>query len=196
MKRVAIYCRVSTAQQNIDSQIHELKRFCLQRNLHIFNEYIDKTSGAKSDRPSLNILMADARKRKFDLVLVFRFDRMARSASHLLNVLNEFKSLGVDFISYQENIDTTTALGQAMFTIIGAMAQLERDIIRERVMAGLQAAKHRGKKLGRPSKRNDSLILNYYNKGYSFRKIAKSLNISLSSVQRCIEHQKNTHKSV
>ena len=192
MKRVAIYCRVSTQHQTAESQQFELRRFCQLRGFEIHREYLDVTSGSKSDRPALNQLLADSKKRRFDAVLVFRFDRMARSTSHLLNLLNEFNALKVDFISFQENIDTSTPMGQAMFTIIAAMAQLERDIIRERVLAGIQAARAKGTKLGRPKLRQETQAQALRDKGLSIRQIAKQLNTSIGSVQRSIKSTKRT----
>lgn len=121
--RVAIYARVSTQDQSCDLQVRDLKAYCAARKLTIFRSYIDESeSGAKDSRPQLNELMADARKRKFDLVVVWRFDRFARSTKHLLLALEEFRLLGIQFISYQENIDTSSPLGQALFTIVSAVA--------------------------------------------------------------------------
>src|SRR5271168_4579502 len=149
--RAAIYARVSTKDQSCDMQMRDLRAYCAARGFTIIREYIDiGQSGAKDSRPELNDLMADARKRKFDSILVWRFDRFARSTKHLLLALEEFRSLGVQFVSYQENIDTNSPLGQALFTIVSAVAQLERDLIRERVTAGIRNARANGKKLGRP----------------------------------------------
>ncbi len=149
--RVALYARVSTTDQSTDSQLLDLRRYVRERGWNSFKEYVDEgISGTKDSRPALNELMNDAKKRRFDVVLVWRFDRFARSTKHLILALEEFKNLGVDFISYQENIDTSSPLGSAIFTIISAVAQLERDIIAERVKAGLRRARENGKKLGRP----------------------------------------------
>ncbi len=149
--RVALYARVSTTDQSTDSQLLDLRRYVSERGWNIFTEYVDEgISGTKDSRPALNDLMNDARKRRFDVVLVWRFDRFARSTKHLILALEEFRNLGIDFVSYQENIDTSSPLGSAIFTIISAVAQLERDIIAERVKAGLRRAKEDGKKLGRP----------------------------------------------
>ena len=146
--RVAIYCRVSTLDQSTDSQLLDLRRYTRERGWNIFKEYCDNgISGTTESRPALNRLMDDAKKRKFDVVLVWRFDRFARSTRHLINALEEFRNLGIDFVSYQENIDTSSPLGSAIFTIISAVAQLERDIIAERVKAGLRRAKENGKRL-------------------------------------------------
>jgi len=149
--RVAIYARVSTTDQSTDSQLLDLRRYVSERGWHTFKEYTDNgVSGTKDSRPALNELMNDAKKRRFDVLLVWRFDRFARSTKHLILALEEFRNLGVDFVSYQENIDTSSPLGSAIFTIISAVAQLERDIIAERVKAGLRRAKENGRTLGRP----------------------------------------------
>jgi DNA invertase Pin-like site-specific DNA recombinase len=149
--RVVIYARVSTKDQSCELQLRDLRAYCAARGFSDLREYIDiGESGAKDSRPQLNELMAAARKRQFDAVIVWRFDRFARSTKHLLLALEEFRSLGIQFISYQENIDTSSPLGQALFTIVSAVAQLERDLIRERVSAGIRNAKASGKQLGRP----------------------------------------------
>ncbi|MCU1303615.1 MAG: putative resolvase [Candidatus Sulfotelmatobacter sp.] len=128
--------------QNCEMQMRDLRTYCAARGFTISREYIDiGQSGAKDSRPDLKELMADARKRRFDSILVWRFDRFARSTKHLLLALEEFRSLGIQFVSYQENIDTSSPLGQALFTIVSAVAQLERDLIRERVSAGVRNAR-------------------------------------------------------
>jgi len=182
--RVAIYCRVSTLDQSNDSQLLDLKRYIQERGWHIFKEYCDNgISGSKDSRPALNELMNDAKKRRFDVVLVWRFDRFARSTKHLILALEEFKNLGIDFVSYQENIDTSSPLGSAIFTIISAVAQLERDIISERVKAGLRRAKENGKKLGRPRLSvNPEEIRRLRSKGLSLRAIAQATGISRTMV--------------
>src|ERR1700751_1072988 len=149
--RVVIYARVSTKDQRCDLQLSDLLAYCAARGFSLLREYVDiGESGAKDSRPQLNDLMAATRKRHFDAVIVWRFDRFARSTKHLLLALEEFRSLGIQFISYQENIDTSSPLGQALFTIVSAVAQLERDLIRERVSAGIRNARASGKQLGRP----------------------------------------------
>jgi DNA invertase Pin-like site-specific DNA recombinase len=151
--KVAIYTRVSTNDQSVEMQNSDLNRFCDQRGFQVYKEYCDKgISGTKDRRPALDELMDDAKKKKFDVVLVWRFDRFARSTKHLITALEEFRHLGIDFISYQENIDTSSPLGKAMFTIVSAVAELERNIILERVRAGLKRAKESGKILGRPKR--------------------------------------------
>jgi len=188
-KRVAIYARVSTKDQSVDMQLNDLERYSKERGLRVFKTYKDNgVSGTKESRPALNELMNDAKKRKFDVVLVWRFDRFARSTKHLVTALYEFRNLGIDFISYQENIDTSSPLGEAIFTIISAMSKLERDIIAERVKGGLRKARDNGKRLGRP---NDDVDIYKVNKckeqGMSIRDIAKELGLSRGKVERTLK---------
>ncbi len=188
--RVALYARVSTTEQSTDSQLLDLRRYARERGWDIFKEYVDEgISGTKDNRPSLNGLMNDARKRRFDVVLVWRFDRFARSTKHLILALEEFKNLGVDFVSYQENIDTSSPLGSAIFTIISAVAQLERDIIAERVKAGLRRAVETGKQLGRPNGTSLDVeaIHRLRSEGLSLMRIAKALKTSKSSIARLLK---------
>jgi len=182
--KVAIYCRVSTDHQSVDSQLNELHQYAKQRGLEIYKEYIDIASGAKTNRPNLNMMMNDARKKLFSCVAVFKFDRAARSSTQLVNMLTELQNLGIDFLSLKENVDTSTPIGKAMFTIISAFAELEKDVIRERVRAGINTARMKGRKLGRPQVRDDKAINELRAKGYSIRKIADKLSISIGSVQR------------
>ena len=192
--RVAIYARVSTRDQSCDLQVHDLKAYCAARKFTIFREYIDEgESGVKNSRPELNELMADARKRKFDAIVVWRFDRFARSTKHLLLALEEFRSLGIQFISYQENIDTSSPLGQALFTIVAAVAQLERDLIRERVNAGIRHARACGKQLGRPRRivdREDLARLRA--EGASLRQIAKELGVGYGTVRLLVRSMESS----
>jgi len=186
--RVALYARVSTTDQSTDSQLLDLRRYVSERGWNSFKEYVDEgISGTKDSRPSLNELMNDAKKRRFDVVLVWRFDRFARSTKHLILALEEFKNLGIDFVSYQENIDTSSPLGSAIFTIISAVAQLERDIIAERVKAGLRRAKENGKKLGRPRVSVDTEKIHWLrSKGLSLRAIAKETGVSRTTVSEVL----------
>ncbi len=192
--RVAIYARVSTTDQSTDSQLLDLRRYTQERDWHVFREYCDNgVSGTKDSRPALNQLMNDAKKRRFGVVLVWRFDRFARSTKHLILALEEFRNLGVDFVSYQENIDTSSPLGAAIFTIISAVAQLERDIIVERVKAGLRRAKASGKQLGRPRASIDLEKLHRLHcEGLSHRQIAAQLGISHASVGRMLRNTNGT----
>jgi DNA invertase Pin-like site-specific DNA recombinase len=149
--RTAIYMRVSTADQKPDLQIDDLRAYAERAGLEIVREYLDvAVSGRKQGRPQLDALMRAARDYAFDCVLVWKFDRFARSTRHLLTALEEFDHLGIRFVSIQDRIDTTSPMGKAMFTLIGAMAELESSLISERVTAGMKAAKARGKNLGRP----------------------------------------------
>ncbi len=189
-KRIAVYARVSTSDQSTESQLLDLRRYVRERGWKIFREYVDEgISGTTDSRPALNELMNEARKRRFDAVLVWRFDRFARSTKHLILALEEFKNLGIDFVSYQENIDTSSPLGSAIFTIISAVAQLERDIIAERVKAGLRRARENGKKLGRPrgTTLDVEMIHGLRSEGLSLLQIAKALNTSKSSVERLLK---------
>ena len=150
--RTALYLRVSTADQKPDLQYDGLRDYAERAKLDVVGEYLDvAVSGRHEGHPQLGALMASARNRDLDCVLVWKFDRFARSTRHLLTALEEFDHLGVRFISVQDQIDTASPMGRAMFTIIGAMAELESSLISERVTAGMRAAKSRGKQLGRPS---------------------------------------------
>jgi DNA invertase Pin-like site-specific DNA recombinase len=183
--RIGIYARVSTKDQSCELQVRDLRTYCTARGFDLVRECVDVgQSGAKDSRPELNILMDDARKRQFDAIVVWRFDRFARSTKHLLAALEEFRSLGIQFISYQENIDTSSALGQALFTIVSAVAQLERDLIRERVSAGIRNARANGKKLGRPMRAVDGdRILELKAQGHSLRQIAANLRVGYGTVR-------------
>jgi DNA invertase Pin-like site-specific DNA recombinase len=183
--RIGIYARVSTKDQSCELQVRDLRAYCAARGFDLVREYVDVgQSGAKDSRPELNKLMDDARKRQFDAIVVWRFDRFARSTKHLLSALEEFRSLGIQFISYQENIDTSSALGQALFTIVSAVAQLERDLIRERVTAGIRNAQANGKKQGRPKSSVDrDRILELKAEGHSLRQIAATLGVSYGTVR-------------
>ena len=185
---------MSTNDQKTDMQLADLRKFAKDRGLTIFNEYIDNgVSGSIKSRPALDKLMADAKKNKIDVMLVWRFDRFARSSKHLVEALHTFKHLGIDFISYNENIDTGSPLGEAIFTIVSAMAQLERDIIRERVKAGLRNAVNKGKRLGRPKLSVDVCKMKeMQNNGDSVRYIASRMNISTATVSRLLKSRRVT----
>jgi DNA invertase Pin-like site-specific DNA recombinase len=155
---VGIYSRVSTNGQDPRMQTAELREYCRNRGWTIVDEYVDKgISGAKDSRPELDRLMKDAHRRKFSRVAVWKFDRFARSVSHLLRSLETFAALGIEFVSLSEQIDTGTPAGKLVFTVLGAVAELERSLIGERVRAGLRNAKARGKRLGRPPLRELSV---------------------------------------
>jgi DNA invertase Pin-like site-specific DNA recombinase len=174
--------------QSIEMQRSDLRRYCEQRGLKIFREYTDEgVSGTKDRRPALDALMEDARKRLFDAVFCWRFDRFARSTKHLISALDEFRHLGIEFISYQENIDTGSPLGKAMFTIVAAMAELERNIIVERIRGGIRRAKEQGKRSGRRPLTDPSLlrtVLRMKAQGKSIRAIAEAVKVSKSFVHK------------
>jgi DNA invertase Pin-like site-specific DNA recombinase len=150
--RAALYLRVSTADQKPDLQYDGLRAYATRAGLEVIRDYCDvAVSGRRQGRPRLNALMAAARNHEIDCVLVWKFDRFARSTRHLLAALEEFNHLGVRFVSVQDQVDTDSPMGRAMFTIIGAMAELESSLISERVTAGMKAAEARGKHLGRPA---------------------------------------------
>ena len=148
---IAVYARVSTMNgQDPEMQLRELRGYCQRRGWTVVAEYVDAgISGAKEKRPELDRLLADAHRRHFDAVVVWRFDRFARSVSHLLRALEEFRALGIEFISLSEQVDTSTPTGKMVFTVLGAVAELERSLIVERLRAGLRNARAKGKKLGR-----------------------------------------------
>ncbi len=186
MTRVALYARVSTKNngQDPETQLLALREYAQARGFEIFFEYVDVgISGSKEKRPALDRLMDDAKKRRFDAVLVARFDRFARSTRHLVLALEEFQALGVDFISLSESIDTSTPMGKMVFVVISAVAELERSLIRERVVMGLQRAKAQGRRIGRPAVHLDSNELQALRgKGLSFRAIAKQCGVSHPTV--------------
>ncbi len=184
MKRVALYCRVSTKEQTAENQLLDLRDFCKMRKWDIIQEFVDHgVSGAKEIRPQLTELMKMAKKRKLDVVLVWRFDRFARSLKHLINALAEFNFYGIDFVSYQDGIDTTSPAGKLQFQIVGAFSEFERDIIRERVMSGLRRAREQGIRLGRPFVSWDvDKALEMRARGASVRSIAAQLGVSKSLV--------------
>ena len=193
-KKAALYCRVSTNDQKTDMQLADLRKYAANRKLTIYQEYVDNgVSGSIKKRPALDKLMEDASKKRFDIVLCWRFDRFARSSKHLVEALHTFKHLGIDFISYNENIDTSSPLGEAIFTIISAMSQLERDIIRERVKAGLMTARNKGKTLGRPRLSVDmSKMKEMQNNGFSVRDIASRMDVSTATVSRILNSRSVT----
>ena len=198
--RVAIYARVSTSHgQDVNLQLRELRQFAQARGWLIAGEYVDAgISGAKEKRPELDRLMADAHRRRFDAVLCWKFDRFARSVSHLLRALESFRALGVDFISFSEQLDTSTPTGKMVFTVLGAVAELERSLIVERVRAGMRNARAKGKRIGRPPQTylsqdtRRSMYEAYAKGGSSLRQLAVRLGTSIGTVQRCIQLYQKT----
>jgi DNA invertase Pin-like site-specific DNA recombinase len=186
MKRAAIYARISTLRQDEGMQVADLRELAQRHKWEIVTEYIDRgVSGSKESRAELNKLMKDAKRRKFDVVMVWKFDRFARSLKHLITALAEFDHLGIDFVSHQEAVDTSTPAGKALFSMIAVMAEFERELIHERVMAGLENAKRKGVQLGRRETRfnvNEAILMR--KEGKSWRAIAKKLGISRTVVYR------------
>jgi DNA invertase Pin-like site-specific DNA recombinase len=179
--RVAVYARVSTSKgQDPQMQLREMRQFAKRRGWAIRSEYADSgVSGAKDRRPELDRLMTDAHKRRFDAVVVWKFDRFARSVSHLLRALETFNALGVAFVSLSESLDTSTPAGKMVFTVLGAVAELERSLIGERVRAGLRNAKAKGIRLGRPRREIDAAEIRCLRAGgASWRAVGRALGVS------------------
>ena len=191
----ALYARVSTNNgQDPTMQTRELREYCERRGWIIAGEYVDiGISGTKETRPGLDRLMADAHKRRFDIVVVWKFDRFARSVSHLLRALENFQALGLHFVSLSESVDTSTPAGKMVFTVLGAVAELERSLIAERVRAGMRNARAKGKKIGRPPRTQltpearKAIGEEYWLRKTSFRKLAKRFDTSIGTVQRCAQ---------
>jgi DNA invertase Pin-like site-specific DNA recombinase len=202
-RRAAAYLRVSTASRtkrggvptfDQDPAVQEqpLRELIRQRGWRLHGVYVDRMSGAKEARPGLDQLMADARRGQFDVVVVFRFDRFARSAKHLVVALEEFGALGIDFVSCHEALDTSTPMGRAVFTIIAAIAELERSIINERVAAGLEHAQRNGTRSGKPIGRPKAIfhrdqIPVLREQGLSWREIARTVGVGVGTVRRVLQ---------
>lgn len=188
MKRAVLYLRVSTVDQHPESQLHDLETIAQQRGYEIVQRYTDKVTGTRARRPGLDELLADARRGRFDVALVWACDRLARSVRHFLEVLDELNRLNVEFISFREQIDTGGPLGRAVIVIIGAIAELERSLIVERVRAGMRRARLDGQRLGRPPLNidRDALVRDRAH-GCSFGRLAKMHGISKTSVIRALQ---------
>ena len=195
--QIVIYARISTDEQNIESQLQSVKRYCNNQNWIIKKDYIDKgISGSMNSRPALDQLKKDCKKGKVKKVVVFKFDRIARSTAHLLECLNLFNRYGVDFISVTEGIDTSTSVGKMVYTFLGAIAEFERTLIQERVKSGIQRAKAAGIHCGRPRVGFDvAEAIKLKNDGLSLRQIGKKLNVSYSTVNRAIKSVSKTLQS-
>ena len=186
--RAAIYARVSTSNNGQDPtmQTRELKEYCERRGWTVAGEYVDVgISGPKEKRLELDRLMADAHRRGFDAVVVWKFDRFARSVSHLLRALETFQALGIEFVSLSEQLDTSTPTGKMVFTVLGAVAELERSLIVERVRAGIRNARAKGKRLGRPKRSLDVTAIGALREqGLPWRAIAVRLGVGLATLHR------------
>jgi DNA invertase Pin-like site-specific DNA recombinase len=186
--RAALYARVSTLHngQDPEMQLRELREYCTRRGWQVAGEFVDAgISGSKEKRPELDRLLADAHRRRFDSVVVWKFDRFARSVSHLLRALEMFQALGIEFVSLSEQMDTSTPTGKMVFTVLGAVAELERSMIAERVRAGLRNARAKGKRLGRPPRELDGKrIAALRAQGVGWRAIAKQLGVGVGTLYR------------
>ena len=186
--RAAVYARVSTSNHGQDPkvQLREIAEYCARRGWTVTGEYVDVgISGAKEKRPELDRLLADAHRRRFDALVVWKFDRFARSVSHLLRALETFQALGIEFVSLTEGVDTSTPAGKMVFTVLGAVAELERSLIAERVRAGLRNAQAKGKTLGRPKVVMDpSRVTELRLRGLGWKRVARELGIGVSTAKR------------
>jgi DNA invertase Pin-like site-specific DNA recombinase len=193
-RRAALYMRVSTVDQHPETQLHDLRQMAAQRGFEIVAEYTDRISGVKTRRPGLDQMMKEARRGCFDVVLVWASDRIARSTRHFLEVLDELNRLGVEFVSFREQIDTGGPLGRAIVVIIGAIAELERNLIVERVRAGMRRARLEGRPIGRrPLELDHVAILRDRHNGQSLGQLARSYRVSRTTVHRVLrEHAPTT----
>jgi DNA invertase Pin-like site-specific DNA recombinase len=184
--RIGIYLRCSTSDQSVELQKRELLKFAELRGWDEFQIFQDSASGTNSNRKGLKALMGAAQKREIDIVLVWKLDRFARSLKDLVNMMNELSEVGVFFVSLKDNIDCSTSSGRLMLHVIGAFAEFEASLIRERVKAGLENARANGKKLGRPQKVNKREVIKLRSEGFSLREIALKLNVSKSAVHKTL----------
>jgi DNA invertase Pin-like site-specific DNA recombinase len=192
MKTVALYLRVSTVDQHPETQLHDLRAMAQQRGFQIVAEYTDRISGTKARRPGLDDLLRDARRGRFQVVLVWASDRIARSVRHFLEVLDELIHLEIEFVSFRENLDTGGPLGRAVVIIIGAIAELERNLIIERVRAGMRRTRLEGRHIGRrPIEVDRVAILRDRNRGDSLTDIAKTHRVSRATVSRLLKQAKD-----
>jgi DNA invertase Pin-like site-specific DNA recombinase len=195
-KRAVIYTRISTGDQHAETQLYDLRELAKQRRYEIVHEYTDTISGAKSKRPGLDQLLADARRHRFDIVLVAAFDRVARNVRHFLEVLDELSHLGIEFVSLRENIDTGGPLGRAMIVIVAAIAELEKSLIVERVRAGMRRAKLEGRRIGRaPLNVDRAAIVQDRLAGLSLTEVAKKRRVSRATVCRLVNESVRLKKT-
>ena len=194
MKRAVLYMRVSTVDQHPETQLLDLRQMAGQRGYEIVAEITDRISGAKSRRPGLDQLMKEARRGRFDVVLVWASDRIARSVRHFLEILDELNRLNVEFVSFREQIDTGGPLGRAVVVIIGAIAELERNLIIERVRAGMRRARLEGRPIGRrPLELDHIAILRDRRCGHSLGQLARNYRVLRTTIHRVLrEHTATT----
>jgi DNA invertase Pin-like site-specific DNA recombinase len=197
MKRAALYMRVSTLDQHPETQLYDLRQMASQRGYEIVQEYTDRISGAKSRRQGLDQMMVDARRGRFDVVLVWASDRIARSVKHFLDVLDELNRLNIEYVSFRENIDTGGPLGRAIVVIIGAIAELERNLIVERVRAGMRRARLEGRHIGRrPLDLDRAAIVQDRKHGQSLGQIARTHSASRATIHRIIQAEMPANQAV
>ncbi len=194
MKRAALYMRVSTVDQHPETQLHDLRQMAAQRGYQIAAEFTDRISGAKARRPGLDQMMKEARRGRFDVVLVWASDRIARSVKHFLDILDELNRLNIEFVSFREQIDTGGPLGRAIVVIIGAIAELERNLIVERVRAGMRRARLEGRPIGRrPIELDHTAILLDRQRGHSLGQLARTYRVSRTTVHRVLREHAPTN---
>ncbi len=185
MPRAAIYARVSTPEQCLDNQLFDLRELAARRGYEIVHEYTDVGSGSKSRRAGLDALLADAHRRRFDIVLVAAFDRVARSVKHFLSVVDELGDLGIEFVSARENIDTSGPMGRMFIVMVSSIAELERSLIVERIKAGMRRRRLEGYRLGRtPLDVDHQALVRDRLSGLSLTAVAKKYGVSRASVVR------------
>ena len=186
--RAAIYARASTNGQDPEMQLREVREYCTRRGWQVSGEYVDRgISGSKEHRPELDRLLADCRKRRVDAVVVYRYDRFARSLRQLINALEEFRGLGIDFVSLHEGVDTSTPNGRLIFGIFATIAEFERELIRDRVRSGIASARAKGKQLGRPRADFDVKAAEALRSaGHSFRQISAELGVPVGTLHRVL----------
>ena len=191
--KAALYLRVSSIDQHPETQRYDLLQLAQQRGFTIVEEYVDKLSGSRPRRPGLDRLLSDARRGRFEVLVVWSFDRLARSVRHFLEVVDELGHLNIEFISFRENVDSSGALGRAMMVILGAVAELERNLIIERVRSGMRRAKLEGQHIGRPKLVVDrGAVIRDRQRGFSIRQLAKLHRLSRTSVSRVLEEHSDT----
>ena len=189
MKKAAIYARVSTPDQHLETQLYDLRKVAAQRGFQIVREYCDRgISGTKTKRPGLDVMMADARRGEFSVVLVAAFDRIARSTKNFLEIVDELNGLTIEFVSARESIDTSGPMGRMFITMIGSIAELERSLIVERIKAGMRRAKMEGQRLGRaPLNVDRNAIVRDRLSGMSLTQTAKRHKVSRATVVRLVK---------
>jgi DNA invertase Pin-like site-specific DNA recombinase len=193
VKRAALYMRVSSVDQHPETQLLDLRQMAAQRGYQIVQEYTDRISGAKARRPGLDQLMDDARRGRFDVILTWASDRIARSTRHFLEILDELNRLQIEFVSFREQLDTGGPLGRAIAIIIGAIAELERNLIVERVRAGMRRARLEGRQIGRrPLELDRAAILQDRRRGLSLRQIAHEYSVSRATIHRVLQEHAST----